>query len=67
VLEIRPRFPELDGRTEGPRFDHRKHSESALFEAFYKQATGEDLSGEQARAFSSIVDKLRREEREAGS
>jgi hypothetical protein len=57
----------LRGEGARTRYDHREHSEGALFEAFYKQTTGEDLSDKQAKAFASIVDGIRRDEREAGS
>jgi exonuclease SbcD len=67
VLEIRRPFLALEGERGGARYDHRHHSESELFEAFYEQATGEPLSEEQARAFASTVDRIRRAEREAGS
>jgi exonuclease SbcD len=67
VLELgRPNLV-LRGEGARTRYDHREHSEGALFEAFYKQTTGEDLSDKQAKAFASIVDGIRRDEREAGS
>jgi exonuclease SbcD len=67
VLEIRRPFLMPAGDVGTKRYDHREHSEAELFEAFYKQTTGEILSGEQGQAFSSIVDKLRRDDREANS
>jgi len=67
VLEIRRPFLELEGETGRTRYDHREHSEGALFEAFYKQTTGEALSEEQERAFASTVDRIRRDDRESGS
>jgi DNA repair protein SbcD/Mre11 len=45
--------------------DHRGLTDLELFRAFFSQATGEDLSREEELAFSEIVEKLRREEREA--
>jgi len=67
VLEIRRPFIELEGETGKTRFDHREHSETALFEAFYRQTTGEALTEEQGQAFSSIIDKIRRDDREASA
>jgi exonuclease SbcD len=67
VLEIKRPFLALESYPGRTRYDHREHSESALFEAFYRQTTGEELSCEQGKAFASIVDGIRREEREAGS
>jgi len=67
VLEIKR--PSLMGAGDvgTKRFDHREYSADELFEAFYKQTTGEILSEKQGQAFSSIVDKLRRDDREANS
>jgi len=65
--KIKRPFLALEGEKGRTRYDHREHSEGALFEAFYKQATGEALSEEQGRAFASTVDGIRRDDREAGS
>lgn len=45
--------------------DIRSLSDAALFESFFNQMTGEPLSAEERSAYESVVDDLRRAEREA--
>jgi len=45
--------------------DHRKLSDSILFASFFSQVTGEDLRPEEVAAYRSVVDEMRRQEREA--
>jgi exonuclease SbcD len=45
--------------------DHRKLNDLDLFAAFFSQVTGTSLTQEEAAAYESIVDDLRRREREA--
>ncbi len=44
--------------------DIRSLSDGALFEAFFSQMTGEPLSADQRSAYESVVDDVRRAERE---
>ena len=44
--------------------DRLKESERELFESFFREMTGEDLSAEEARIFEEVVDGLRRHQRE---
>jgi exonuclease SbcD len=41
-----------------------KESEGELFEGFFREMTGDDLTEEESRAFQEIVDELHRTERE---
>jgi len=45
--------------------DHRKLNDLDLFAAFFSQVTGDGLSEAEAAAYESIVDDLRRRDREA--
>ncbi len=67
VLELKRTFLTPEAGADAERFDHREHSDLELFKAFFEQTTGENLNPEQTRAFCSIVDDLRRRDREAGS
>jgi DNA repair protein SbcD/Mre11 len=53
------------GNPDGNRTDHRKLNDMDLFAAFFSQVTGTDLGEAEAAAYESIVDDLRRREREA--
>jgi exonuclease SbcD len=66
VVEIRRPAVTQAGQGPTPRVDHRRVSESELFAGFYHEVTGETLSAEQHEAFVSTVDRLRRQDREAG-
>ncbi|MEI6128156.1 MAG: exonuclease SbcCD subunit D C-terminal domain-containing protein, partial [Pseudomonadota bacterium] len=46
------------------RADHRTMGEAELFSLFFKEVTGDDLTGEQLNAFSSKVEELRMNHRE---
>jgi len=65
VLWIPSRTTETAGEGTGPRIDHRKMTETELFAGFYREVTGEPLSAEQRKAFSTVADRLRQEDREA--
>jgi len=49
------------------RPDHRKLNDADLFAAFFSQVTGDELSPQMTVAYESIVEDLRRKEREAAS
>jgi exonuclease SbcD len=49
-----------------PRADLRSHSESELFDAFYREVTGEAASEEEARAFADALAAVRRTQAEVG-
>lgn len=51
----------------GPKMDHRKMDEAQLFDAFFKEMTGEQLSPEQLAAFAEVVERVRRHEREVSA
>jgi exonuclease SbcD len=53
------------GEMHGPRLDHRQMDEAELFAQFFSQVTGEPLTEEQRSSFASVVDAMRRSEREA--
>ncbi len=55
------------GRDDRPRVDHRKLNDLQLFDSFCMEMTGEPLSDEQRAAYESVVDDLRRRQREAAS
>jgi exonuclease SbcD len=61
---LRPQLS-LTGKGGEPRGDHRCLSDVELFNAFFEQMTGEELNAAQAEAYSTIVEALRRREREA--
>lgn len=52
------------GEVRGNIGDHRALSDAELFGAFFCQVTGEEINEEQAQAYASVVDDLRRRERE---
>jgi exonuclease SbcD len=53
------------GDAAGSAEDHRGLTDVELFRAFFSEVAGEALSSEEEEAFAEIVDRLRREEREA--
>jgi len=55
------------GDVRGVGRDHKSMSELDLFSAFFTQVTGEDLEEEEIRLFSTIVEALLQQEREASS
>jgi DNA repair protein SbcD/Mre11 len=61
--------PSLDssGSTPVRVTDHRRRDHADLFGDFFVEVTGEALSQEQAAAYRSVVDELRRQEREESS
>jgi exonuclease SbcD len=67
VLHLPPRTTTGAEVGSGPAIDHRKMTETELFTAFYREATGEPLSIEQRKAFIGVADRLRQVEREAGT
>ena len=66
VLHVeRPFFSSLTGEQQ-PCPDRTRLNDTELFQAFFREASGHDLSDEEAAAYESVVDELRRQEREAG-
>jgi exonuclease SbcD len=65
VLHIERPFLMTGGQVRGPHTDHRQLNESDLFSQFFSQITGENLTEEQSAALASILDGLRRRQREA--
>ena len=47
-----------------PKVDHRKMDETRLFDAFFKDVTGEQLTSEQSAALAAVVEQVRRADRE---
>ena len=47
--------------------DHRSIDEADLFSLFFKEVTGDEISGDQLQAFKDVVSEVRRQEREAGA
>ena len=66
VLQIERTALEVPSPTAAPR-DHRRQTHQELFEAFFKEVTGQTLSEEEGRILSSIVEKLSQEDREVAS
>lgn len=67
VLHVERPYLEAQGSWSEQRPDHRKLNDKDLFAAFFSQVMQEDLKPEEAAAYETIVDDLRREEREAAS
>ena len=55
----------LSGRKSSHEGDYRELSDQDLFNAFFKECTGNDLTDAQRSAYVSIVEEMRRSEREA--
>lgn len=53
------------GEAEGERADLRRHSVTELFEAFFRDVTGEAPEADEARAFADALAAVRRTEAEA--
>lgn len=64
VLHIRRPEHEPGAAEASDRPNVRAMDDAQLFKAFYAHVTGADLSVEQENAFASIVDEMRRRERE---
>ena len=60
----RPEFVP-SGSSQRQRVDHRKLNDLDLFDSFCREMTGEPLTEDQRSAYESIVDALRRRERES--
>ncbi|MHB9030180.1 MAG: exonuclease SbcCD subunit D [Candidatus Latescibacterota bacterium] len=67
TLHIERTWSAVSGDVRGVNGDHRRLGDADLFAAFFAQVAGEPLSEEQRNAYVTIVDRLRREEREAGA
>jgi len=56
----RDEFFAIRGEDGAERVDLRRHSESELFDAFYREVTGEAASDDEARAFADALTAVRR-------
>ena len=65
LLHIERPHLSIGGDLAQRRPDPRKLNDRDLFAAFFSQVTGETLSESQASAYESVVQELRRREREA--
>lgn len=66
VLHIERPHLKIDGKIQGPKDDHRRLGELDLFTSFFQQVTGEELSSDQNKVFSNILEQLQQQEREVG-
>ncbi len=64
VLQIERPFIAVDADV-GQMVDHRRVDAQMLFDRFFAEVTGEELTEEQRRVFAGAVEDLRREDREA--
>jgi exonuclease SbcD len=64
VLHIDRPFLTPSGDVHGGA-DHRKMGDTELFAAFFSQVTGDELTVPENKAFSDVVDALRKRDREA--
>lgn len=55
----------IDGKLQKPNGDHRRMSETELFDSFFEQMTGEKLTQMQSKVFRDHLDELFQAEREA--
>jgi exonuclease SbcD len=65
VLHVERPCLAVAGNGSGSLQDHRKFNDMDLFAAFFSQVTGSDLGEAESAAYESIVEDLRRREREA--
>ena len=54
---------QADGHSQS--VDHRKMDDLQLFQAFFKQVSGDEMNPDQAGAFTTVVDDLRQAQRES--
>lgn len=65
VMQVeRPVLKAARSQTQAHR-DHRQTGPVELFDAFFREVTGETLSGEQRTAYQNILEEMARQEREA--
>lgn len=62
----RDEFFAIRGEDGAARVDLRRHSESELFDAFYREVTGEAASDDETRAFADALTAVRRAATEEG-
>ncbi len=60
VLHVERPWSLAAGDVRGVTGDHRRLSESDLFAAFFSQVAGEELTGDQRRAFETVLEDLLR-------
>lgn len=65
VLHVERPYLEAGGGAARAPQDHRKLSDADLFAAFFREVTGQELSPEHVETYNSVVNDLRRREREA--
>lgn len=54
----------VEGKLQKPEGDHRQLSERALFDSFFKQMTGTEMTAEESQVFGESLDELMQQERE---
>ena len=64
VLHLEKMKYRADGGFEPSRGDHRRQSEADLFSAFFAQAAGRPLSGDESETLSNLLNEFNRRERE---
>lgn len=59
--------PELtvDGRSGSGPADHRRLSDAEMFQSFFRDTTGDELSADELDAYTTVVNEMRQREREA--
>ena len=67
VLSLRRPDLERVGELIAGRIDLERVTEADLFGTFFKQVTGEDLSGDQAAALRSVLEAMKLQEREVSA
>jgi exonuclease SbcD len=58
-------FSALRGESDAARADPRRHDETELFQAFFREVTGQEPDGDEALAFAEALLAVRRAEAEA--
>lgn len=64
VLHIERPFLSIDGSNTKLAQDHRKITDLQLFTSFFEQVTGETISDQLAESYATVIDDLRKRERE---
>ena len=67
VLHLERPLYEGSGSVARLDVDHRTIGDVDLFSLFFKEVTGDEITGGQLQAFKDVVSEVRRREREAGA
>jgi len=65
LMQIERPYLTVAGKLQKPNGDHRRMSETELFDSFFEQMTGEKLTEPQSKVFRENIDELFQAEREA--